>query len=176
MNGTTATFSPVTESEMRDFFNRLISTIVHHSQTDKELQELKQRFEDLNSRVTSLVAENEALRRDMYSVTVEKDRAMQQVKDTEALANSYAHDLSRVREELAQVSRHLHETVEQREQARAEASAAKDKLSTLQNFFRKMFDAEELKATVTPEVPQPTPQAEVVPLEGTSGQPWWNKS
>jgi len=103
-NGNTAAFGPVTESEMREFFNRLVSTIVANTQTQRELDEVKAQLAEVNRRVTELVAEAQTLRQEVYQTTAQRDQAKKEAEENLLLANTYASERDRAREDCERVN------------------------------------------------------------------------
>lgn len=85
---------PVTETEMRDFFERLTTTFVSLSQQARQLEEVQKTLGEVQSRLNELQSENERLRksesdawefaRDMEhtaeAVKVERDEAKQKAQ------------------------------------------------------------------------------------------------
>ena len=69
------TFSPVSEVEMRNFFDRFATSFVSLSQQATQLADLQSRFNDLDARVASLVGDNERLRNQVQTLVAERDAA-----------------------------------------------------------------------------------------------------
>lgn len=194
MNGNTATLSPVTEEEMRAFFNRLISTIVESTRTHSELESLKQRFSELQDKVNALVSENESLRRERYTIENERDRLKLELQDAKQLGDSYAKDSDRWRE-LYRNERDHRDNVEQ------QLKEANAKLAKAEGLFKEWFGSQAPQANVarveqeqrtiprfedakqavqdihpvqaTEDHPQEQPKDEEKPAEDK--RPWWER-
>lgn len=74
------TFSPVTETEMNEFFARITSTIREYSTLPDKLATVEGQLHDLSNRLADLQSQNEQLRRDNADAT-ELAKAYEQERD-----------------------------------------------------------------------------------------------
>lgn len=79
----------MTESEMRAFFERLISSFVAASDTHKKLEALTVSHEETQRRVTEVTASNSQLKQELYTTVSERDKARAEASDNKALADIY---------------------------------------------------------------------------------------
>lgn len=129
----------VTEFEMREFFNRLISTIVEGTRTHEQLTALEQRFKQTEERVQSLISELSQTRSELYTTVVERDKARKEAQENKDLAESYANDLARVRDEVTVLDNNLRhlgtqlaDTGRELEQTKVRLQAAEGQATHLQ--------------------------------------------
>lgn len=84
-------------SALRD---RTISTVVNHSETARQLEGLKGRFDELSERMNSVVQEAQRFRQDLHMTMTERDKYKKDAEDNLALANSYEQERNEARSDL----------------------------------------------------------------------------
>jgi uncharacterized coiled-coil DUF342 family protein len=101
------------EHEMRQVFDnalsaistlrdRTISTVVSHSDTARQLSELRERFDELSNRMNSVVQEAQRFRQDLHLTMVERDKYKQEAMDNASLAEGYSKERDEARQELSE--------------------------------------------------------------------------
>lgn len=97
--------NPVTEAEVRNIAERLVTTFVDYSQQSKDLQELKLKFSSLEWRVDTLSRNNEELKGQIGILVAERDKARQEVQDVTSLLKVAEDEREKAKAELEQVRR-----------------------------------------------------------------------
>lgn len=77
----TTNVSPVTENEMRNFADRMVTMVVSHSQQAHDLSDLRSRFDSLEGQVKSLISDNESQRSQIETLVAERDKARADAND-----------------------------------------------------------------------------------------------
>lgn len=75
------TISPVTESEMNEFFSKIVSSFVGLSQQAAELVEVRRAVETIEAKLATIVTENERLREDNGKLQERINTLGQEVSD-----------------------------------------------------------------------------------------------
>lgn len=97
--------NPVTEAEVRNIAERLVTTFVDYSQQSKDLQDLKLKFSSLEWRVDTLSRNNEELKGQIGILVAERDKARQEVQDVTSLLKVAEDEREKAKAELEQVRR-----------------------------------------------------------------------
>lgn len=73
--------NPVTENEMREFFDRIVTNFVSHSAQAQKLPDIQRQLDDLSNRLTSLTQTNDNLKNQIETLVAERDRARKDALD-----------------------------------------------------------------------------------------------
>jgi chromosome segregation ATPase len=106
------------EHEMRQVFDnalsaistlrdKTISTVVAHSDTARQLNELRERFDELSQRMNSVVQEAQRFRQDLHLTMVERDKYKQEAMDNASLAEGYSKERDEARQQLSETRANL---------------------------------------------------------------------
>lgn len=138
------TQTPTPEQEMREIFantlsalsqmrDKVISTVVAHSQTARELADLRERFEELSRRMTSVVDEAQRVRQDLHMTIVERDKYKREADDNLALAQGYEKERDEARQRLSETQSNLAEAQRNLDDANREKSHANAMMERLRS-------------------------------------------
>lgn len=94
----------MTESEMRAFFERLISSFVAASDTHKKLEVLSANYDETQRRVTEVSSANAQLKQELYTTVTERDKARNEASDNKALADIYRNEREQARNALHEMT------------------------------------------------------------------------
>lgn len=135
------------EQDMREVFNsmlshiqqmrdKVISTVVSHSETARELAILRERFTELNDRMTSVVNEAQRFRQDLHATIAERDKYKRDADDHLALAQNYEkerdearHDLHNTRVDLDRATHDLSQSQREVERLQTALNRVNDTVS-----------------------------------------------
>lgn len=131
------------EQEMREIFaetlrsianmrDKVITTVVSHSQLARNFDKLQQDFNDLQKRMNTVVDEAQRYRTDLHAVIAERDMYKRDADDHLALAHTYQKDVEDTRNRLNEaqgVSTRLGEELAQEKQAHQDTKAQVERLN-----------------------------------------------
>lgn len=183
--------NPVTENEMRNFAERMVTSFVSLSEQAKELVAVRNELNGLRSeinyqkdRLEAVLNENSSLQSQIQTVVAERDNARREQADNLALAKQYEQE----RDEARHRVQRLQETVTHKERAindlhaendrlrklasntELELATANAKLTKLQDHFKSVFEPEAKQADANPPVqavaqsPEPQKRDDYIPF------------
>lgn len=157
----TTDLSPVTETEMRTFAERMVSSFVSLSDQARQLTELqaemntiKQDMDYQRSRLEAVLNENASLQSQIQTLVAERDNARREAADNLALAKQFENDHERVKYTVDHLQNRLNHSREENENLQSQAvtlrneladtnsklTHATTKLTKLQEHFRSVFE------------------------------------
>ena len=110
-----SSINPVTEAEVRNIAERLVTSFVNLSEQSKELADLKARFYNVELRLNSLLESNERMKAQIDTLVSERDQARASAAENLELARTYEQERDVARQEKQEVQAKLDRLLEVQE-------------------------------------------------------------
>lgn len=122
----TTNISPVTENDMREFFERIVSTVVGYSEQSKKIDDLSSQIEQINGRLSNVITDNQRLR-------VENDGLKATVNEKANAITYMEGELAKQKKETEDAWNLVRETEDERNKAREEGQQARREVNETQD-------------------------------------------
>jgi chromosome segregation ATPase len=136
----TTQVSPVTENDMRQFAEKVITSFVSLSEQARELVNLRQTVNDMKTTLEKLVGDNDGLRAQVETLVVERDKYQTEARDNADLLRMESNDHSSTRAELTQAKNNIIEYEADLSNARNALTQAREALVNAQDEARTQRD------------------------------------
>lgn len=89
--------------------DRTITALASHSRQAHELEDLKQRFNEMTQRMDSVVQEAQRIRQDLHVTITERDKYKKEAEENLSLANSYQQERDEARARVEELHTKCHD-------------------------------------------------------------------